>query len=190
MSHASARGVYLERQVAAILRKKLGARVERDRRSGAGVNKSDISDYYQQIPLHIEIKNQETIKIKEWFRQADDASSFNLAPAVVFAADEELLATVRFSDLVNFLVEIADQKAEIDDLRTPIQVHKISPGSVELSTPDGKNKIVIPGDAIERKKTQGIKLCRAEHIADDYGYCQQLDCKYSRGYRKPKAKRK
>lgn len=119
MSESSDRGKHFELKVASVLRKKLGAKVSRDRRSGAGTNRADISDYYQQIPLHLELKDQETLKVKEWFRQADDAASFTQAPTVVFAMDEEVLCCLRFSDLVNFLVEIADQKAEIDDLRSP-----------------------------------------------------------------------
>lgn len=192
MSEAFDKGRTFERKVASILRSKLGARVVRDRRSGAGVNKSDISDYYQEIPLHLEIKDQETIKIKEWFRQADAASSFNMAPTVVLHADEEVLAVIRFSDLVNFLVEIADQKAEIDDLHAPQQL----PAPTGLGLPDEVPKELQAIDpakvakVINQKKATATRLCKNGHIADDYGYCQQLSCKYSRGYRPPKAKRR
>jgi Holliday junction resolvase len=189
MSNSSARGLYLERQVAGILRKKLGAKVQRDSRSGAGVNKSDISDYYQQIPLHLEIKNQETVKIKEWFRQASDAASFTQAPTVVFAAEEEVLACLRFSDLVNFMVEIADQKAEIDDLRTPIEARDLGHAARETGR-SMKHFAEVAAPAVKKKKSQGAKMCRNGHIADEYGYCQQKDCKYSRGYRPPKVKRR
>lgn len=201
MSEAFDRGRTFERKVASILRKKLGARVERDRRSGAGINKSDISDYYQEIPLHMEIKDQETLKPKEWFRQAEAAASFTQAPTVIFAMDEEVLALLRFSDLVNFLVEIADQKAEIDDLRTPIVSEpQLKKGdTVELKgfgpNVDGKAKVKLVDlgqikNVVELRKSAGQKSCREGHLADEYGYCQQLKCKYSRGYRPPKAKRK
>lgn len=185
MSLSSDRGRNFELKVARILRSKLGAKVTRDSRSGAGTNKSDISDYYQQIPLHMELKDQETIKPKEWFRQASDAASFTQSPTVVFNADEEVLAIIRFSDLVNFLVEIADQKAEIDDLRAPLPITQ--PAMVPSKAADPiLDKLEEP---IKKVIQRGAKTCRAGHIADEWGYCQQLSCKYSRGYKPPKAKR-
>ncbi len=208
------KGAWLENQVAAILRKKLGARVQRDKRSGAGpTNRADISDYYQEIPLHLEVKNQETVKVKEWFRQADDAASVGQAPTVVFAMDDELLTIIRFSDLVNFMVEIADQKAEIDDLRAPVVMgydpgqkdgdysatvtgRKNKDGSVTIT--DVKTEPVVQfkgkkqplSKAVKAAQEQKTVMCRGGHIADSYGYCQQLTCKYSRGYRPPKGKAK
>lgn len=196
MSESSQRGKLFELKVARILRSKLGARVQRDSRSGAGINKSDISDYYMEIPMHLELKDQETVKPKEWFRQADAAASFNQAPVVVFNADEEVLSIIRFSDLVNFVREIADQKAEIDDLRAPIplQPAPVDPrllAEAQLAT--APKPVVLPPDttlAVNKKKAQGVITCREGHIADQWGYCQQLKCKYSRGYKPPKAKRR
>lgn len=187
MSLSSDRGRNFELKVARILRSKLGAKVTRDSRSGAGTNKSDISDYYQQIPLHMELKDQETIKAKEWFRQADASASFAQAATVVFNADEEVLAIIRFSDLVNFLVEIADQKAEIDDLRLPVPARQ--PGVPKDLDKEAKRIEKVVAKHTEQKIKRGAFTCRAGHIADDYGYCMQLNCKYSRGYKPPKAKR-
>lgn len=190
MAEAYDRGKNFEQRVASMLRKKLGAKVVRDRRSGAGTNRSDISDYYQEIPLHLEIKDQENVKIKEWFKQADDASSFMQAPTVIFAKDEEILACLRFSDLLNFLIEIADQKAEIDDLRAPIPAPNATIGDAQ----DGKVSHISAGKPmIERQiKERMAKLtyCKGGHLADLYGYCMILDCKFSRGYKKPKGKKK
>jgi hypothetical protein len=183
MSEASDRGRNFERKVAGILRSKLGARVTRDRRSGAGINKSDISDYYQDIPLHMELKDQETVKVKEWFRQADAGASFTQAPTVVFALEEEVLAVIRFSDLVNFVREIADQKAEIDDLRKPFNPTPI----VKKPAVSPASDLVEP--VVEAKIERGSKTCRNGHLCDDYGYCMQKGCQYSRGYKKPKAKK-
>ena len=182
MSESSDRGKHFELKVAAILRKKLGAKVMRDRRSGAGTNRADISDYYQSIPLHLELKDQETLKVKEWFRQAEDAASFTQAPTVVFAMDEEVLCCLRFSDLVNFLVEIADQKAEIDDLRRPIE---------PVSTNDPRKMPKAQLIAVIEKQTikRDTKLCKNGHVSDQYGYFVQVKCPYSRGYKKPKVKK-
>ena len=184
MQNSYSKGKSFELKVASLLRKKLKIAVQRDRRSGAGINKSDISDYWNQLPLHLELKDQETIKIKEWFRQADHSSSFNKAPTVVFQADEEILATLRLSDLVNFLVEIADLRAENDDLRMPINQTFNPPHTDKVVKVDLKK-------VVEKKKSdpyQTYTTCRAGHLADDYGFCMQLDCKFSRGYKAKKKK--
>lgn len=189
MSIASDRGKSFELKVASLIRKKLGARVTRDRRSGAGVNRADMSDYYNDIPLHIEVKDQQTVKIKEWYDQACEASSFMRTPVVVYRDDNLIMCALEFSNLLNFILEIADQKAEIDDLRRPTvgdaldgAVTAVRAGVPIMSTP-----------AVERVKTtiaQKLTNCRNGHLADEYGYCMQLGCPYSRGYKKPKAKRK
>ena len=188
MSESSDRGKHFELKVAAILRKKLGAKVMRDRRSGAGTNRADISDYYQSIPLHLELKDQETLKVKEWFRQAEDAASFTQAPTVVFAMDEEVLCCLRFSDLVNFLVEIADQKAEIDDLRSPL--HQTVDQAVEILAAGKGEKLETVkkrlNESISRSKTV---FCKSGHVSDQWGYCMQVKCPCSRGYKKPKGKK-
>lgn len=182
MSIASQKGRNFEHDVAKMIRSKLAAKITRDSRSGAGTNKSDISDYFNDIPLSIECKNQETVKIKEWFLQADAASSFNRVPTVVFHADSEILATLRFSELLNFLVEIADQKAEIDDLRKPIEI-------MQHPSP-GMSPVVTARIVRESPQKTATRLCRNGHIADENGYCQQKDCKFRRGYVSPKAKKK
>ena len=175
MSESSEKGVSLEKEIAKILRKKLGATVERDKRSGAGnINKSDLSDWYREIPLFVESKNQKIIKIKDWFRQAEGNASMGQAPTVVFAADNEILACLRFSDLVNFLAEIKDYQAIIADLRE-VTVE-------ELNKEDG--------EIVDTLISHHAKTCRNGHLSDAYGYCQQLTCKFSRSYRLPKKKRK
>ena len=172
------KGKTLELRVAKILRSKLGARIERDKRSGAGVNRADITDYFNDLPLHVEVKNQQTVNIKEWYRQADAAASFTKAPTVVFAMDEEILACLRFSDLVNFLVEIADNRAEIDDLKQPVIYEAQKPNIIKLDV----NKL-------PKNTTTTGKVCKAGHIADSYGFCLIKGCKFSRGYKAKKDKK-
>lgn len=173
------KGKTFEQKVARLLRTKLGARVQRDSRSGAGYNKSDISDYYNDIPLHLEVKNQQTVNIKEWFRQADATSSFSKAPTVVFAMDEEILCCLRFTDLINFMIEIADDRAEIDDLRQPVAYQVLpKPQTVNIQL----SKVV------QNKTEASVKTCKEGHITDVWGYCLQKGCKYSSGYKKPKGK--
>jgi hypothetical protein len=120
MSEASHRGKSFEREVAKLLRSKLGVRVERDKRSGAGVNKADITNYYSDLPLHLELKDQETLKIKEWYRQCKAGATALHFPTLVFRADDEILACLSLADLVNLLVEVKEQRAEIVDLRAPV----------------------------------------------------------------------
>lgn len=187
MSIASDRGRTFEGVIAGLLKKKLGARVERDRRSGAGWSqRSDIRDYYQDIPFSIEVKNQEKLNVKEAFRQADEAANFNRPPIVVFNAEPDILCTLRFTDLLNMLVEVADQKAEIADLRLPTSPRHDGP----MPTAKGRAALADLEPVVKSKIDRGVKTCRAGHIADQWGYCLQVECKYSRSYRKPKGKKK
>lgn len=121
MSESSDKGVELESFVAKLLQKKLGARVQRDPRSGAGSHhKTDIKDYFQDTPLDIEVKNHAAVKIKEWMIQAKANASLGRIPTVVFAAADDVLATLPFSDLVDLLVMGKQDQAEIKRLREPI----------------------------------------------------------------------
>lgn len=121
MSESSEKGVSLENFVAKTLQKKLGARVSRDKRSGAGSHqKMDINDYFQDTRLDVECKDQKIISIKQWFKQAAGGASLNRVPTVVFRAGDEVLATVRFIDLVDLLSELRDTDAALKQAREPI----------------------------------------------------------------------
>lgn len=180
MSEASKRGQKLEREIAAIIRKKTGVLAVRDSRSGANWHRR--SDIFTELPIHIEAKDHETIKIKEFYRQAEAAASFNQTAVAAFRCDEFILATLEFHKLIDLFVEVADLRAEIEDLRRPI----IQPNIV----PKVADKIL---DDLEKPVKQminrGSNTCKAGHLADSYGYCMQVKCPFSRGYRKPKAKK-
>ncbi len=191
MNRHNNKGGWLENKVAARIRHKLGAKVYRDKRSGAGpTNSADIVDYFRELPLHVEVKNQETVKIKEWFRQADDAASVGQAPAVVFAMEEEVLATLRLDDLLNFLVEIADLKAELDDWRKPVPASPAQPQPAQrLSTRKEAQRLVK--QATEAATQRGSKLCREGHIVmRPDGRCSTKGCKYGYLYKPPKGKKR
>jgi len=188
MSEAFDRGRNTEREVAALIRKKLKVHVQRDKQSGAGVNRSDIHDYYQEIPLAIECKDQETLKIKEWMRQTIDAASFNQTPTLVFRMETELMAVIPFSNLLDFLLEITELRAENDDLRQPI-VH-IGIDKAKLGRDKTVTHLVEVGKAVTKQIERGAKTCRNGHLSDDYGYCNIIDCKFSRGYKSKKVKGK
>lgn len=132
MSVSSEKGKSLEDEVAKILKKKLGARVSRDKRSGAGSHqKNDITDYFQDTPLDIECKNHATIKIREWWKQTIAGASFSRVPTLVFQADNEVLATLRFSDLVDLIAETQQNRGEIKRLKEPV----IMTGAGEIVKP-------------------------------------------------------
>jgi hypothetical protein len=175
VSVASEKGVDLEKYIAKTLQKKLGARVTRDKRSGAGSHqKMDISDYYQETPFDIEAKNHKSIAVKEWMRQAKAGSSLSRIPTVVFQADDDVLACVPFDDLVDLAVQIRDLRAELADLRTPTVL------PVEAAV----------DKAVAIKRSSGVSTCPNGHIVPDGQHkCLDKHCKYSSTYKKPKVKK-
>jgi hypothetical protein len=121
VSISSDKGKALENEVAKLLKKKLGARVSRDKRSGAGSHqKMDLNDYFQDTPLDIECKNHAVIKIREWWKQTISGASISRIPTLVFQADNEVLATLRFSDLVDLVAETQQHRVEIKRLKEPV----------------------------------------------------------------------
>ena len=204
MSEAFDRGRSFENKVRKIMSSKLQLNIKRDKQSGAGIHKQDIRDQYGQLPLFIECKDHKTTKLKEWWREADGKSNYGQAPVVVFPDNEEVLCVMRFEDLLNIVRESMDWQKSSEEYRTGIDPAK--PGddrSVEVVTRfergKGSKVILVDGrdplaridltEPVEQKKASGAKTCRNGHIADQYGYCMQKDCKYSRGYRPPKVKK-
>lgn len=175
MSTSSDKGVSLENFIAKTLRRKLGARVARDRRSGAGSHqKLDITDYYQDTPFDIEAKNHKTVAIKDWMRQAKAGASLNRIPTVVFKADDDVLACLPFDALVDLAVQIRDLTGELEDLRTP----------VVLPVEEAVEK------AVAKKQTSGVSTCRNGHIVSPgSNKCLDKRCPYSSTYKKPKVKK-
>lgn len=170
MSTASDKGKRLERDVAALLRKKLNAKVIRDSRSGAGdFHKSDIKDWYGEFPFSIEVKNQKTLKIPEWWRQAEGAAGYRRPPALVFAMDEQVLATVRLDDLVDLVAELAQQQAELQQLRAPASIQ-------------------IP-EVQDRTASERLAVCRNGHIISaGQTKCMWKGCPYSSAHKAKKEK--
>lgn len=183
MSESFDRGRNFENKVRKIMSQKLQLEIKRDKQSGAGIHKQDIRDRYNELPLFIECKDHETIKPKAWYREADAKSNYGQAAVVVFPDDEEVLCVMRFTDLLNLVREMMDWKQTADDLREPVDTTFV-PKKSPLENLHELN------ESIEKKKAGGAKECRNGHISDEYGYCTQLDCKYSRGYRAPKVKKK
>lgn len=180
MSESSSKGKSLEQHIAKVLQKKLGARVSRDKRSGAGSHqKMDITDWYQETPFDIEAKNHKTVSIKEWMRQAKAGASLSRIPTVVFQVEEkdgqvDVLACLPFDALVDLAVQIKDLTAELADLRTPLV----------LPVEEAVEK------AVEIKQAAGVSTCRNGHIVSPgTNKCLDKKCPYSSTYKKPKEKK-
>lgn len=180
------KGKAFEQKVAAMVRRKADSAAKRDSRSGANWHRR--SDIFTNLPLHIEVKDHETLKPKEWFREASSAASFNQTPVVVFHSDEEVMAMLRFNDVLDLFVEIADLKAEIEDLRTPPDV--LEPDGTIKAAHVGDFKIPKTADEVKQQVERLPKkmlLCKGGHIADETGHCLTKSCKFSRAYKPPKA---
>lgn len=157
-----------EMAVAKVSRGALDKAAKRNTSSHRGVRRSDI---YNELGLHIEAKDQANIKLKEWYKQARSAAALGKTPIVVWNMEGEMMATLRYSDLLNFLVEIADLEAKNQDLH--------------------KGWAVNPADEPDTfVDVDDMRVCRAGHLADTFGYCLQRDCKFSRTYKVKKERKK
>ena len=170
------KGREFEKEVAKITRQKMG-KGQRDNKSGANwFRKADIIT--PNLPLFIEAKDHATLKMKEWYRQAREGASPTETPVVVYRQDGDVMAAIKYEDLLDLFVQIADQSAEINQLRKPMTVE------IPQDPYQVPRKPVVP----EGYKGE-VSICGNGHLSDKNGYCQQRDCKYSRTYRKPKAKK-
>lgn len=181
------KGKAFEQKVAAMVRRKADGAAKRDSRSGANWHRR--SDIFTNLPLHIEAKDHDTLKPKEWFREASSAASFNQTPVVVFHSDEEVMAMLRFDDLLNLFVEIADLKAEVEDLSTrtdnEIYGEVLKRNSEAMLAGQGIAKTAEEvKQQIEQLPPRPIKrTCPEGHFVDEYGKCIFKGCKFSRGYK-------
>ena len=90
-----AKGSRLERKIAELYRRQ-GFDAVRMPMSGAmgGHMSGDIAFRYL-VPFKVEVKNQETVKIWEWWRQAQEQASINEEPVLFFSGNHRpILATV------------------------------------------------------------------------------------------------
>lgn len=179
------RGKKFELRISRLIRKKLGARVQRDKRSGAGdFQKADVSDYYRELPLHLELKDQQTVKVKEWYRQAAAGASYGQAPTVVFAADEEDLAVIRFSDLLDLVAEVKQLQAQADKLKEPVSVH-VNCSKVPVTE--------LAAELPKRIQSErgSYQTCRNGHlIQPGASKCLAKGCPFSTAYKAKKEKKR
>lgn len=180
------KGKEYELHISKLVRRKADKGSMRNRSSHTGGTRR--SDIFTDLPIHIEAKHHESVRIKEWMEQSEGASNGFQTAVVAFKIDEHDYACLNFNDLLDLFVEIADYKAEIEDLRRPVEQTVVKPAkAAEIARHDATR---MANEAVQKKKTAStVKLDRNGHIADDYGYCMQKGCKYSRTYKPPKAKK-
>lgn len=116
MSIASKRGQDLEKRIAKALRR-IGITAYRDKRSGAGqVFKADIAA--PGFDFSVEAKNQETIKLRDWWKQTQAATPGYKQPLLVVALnDYEELAILKLDDLLQLIKQNRDDTETIVELR-------------------------------------------------------------------------
>jgi hypothetical protein len=186
MGEAYDKGKAYELHIAKLVRKKADKHSMRNR--GSHTSSTQDADVYTSLPIHIEAKHHENVRIKDWMEQAEAASNFHETAVVAFKIDDKDYAALNFEDLLNLFVQIADQQAEINDLRAPVEHVVMKPAkAAEIARHEAT---ALAQTAINKKKaTSTIKYDKNGHIVDEYGYCMQKGCKYNRNYRPPKVKR-
>lgn len=180
------KGKEYELHVSKLIRRKVDKGSMRNRSSHTGGTRR--ADVFTDLPIHIEAKHHESVRIKEWMEQAEAASSSYQTAVVAFKIDDNDYACLNLNELLDLFVEIADQQAEIQDLHAPVEQVAIKPAKAAEMTRHEATRLA--NEAIQKKKTKSaVKLDRNGHIADEFGYCMQKSCKYNRTYKPPKASR-
>ena len=97
------KGKRLEQKIASDMRKKLGSdKAVRMAGSGSGAIKGDVFNRY----FTIEAKNQEKVKIWEWWQQTVSQVQFNKPPVLVFSGNHRpILVTMSLNDWLDLVKE-------------------------------------------------------------------------------------
>lgn len=188
MAFNNDKGRAYETHVAGVVRRKVGSGI---RNAGSHANWHRRSDIYTELPIHLEAKHHENVRIKEWMEQAEAAKSFNQTAVVAFRIEEEDYACLKLTDLLDLFVQIADQTVELQDLRSPVAVNTGAENRLEKRSTArvAKETEEMVARASNAKIERGSATCKNGHLVDAYGFCMQKDCKYRRGYKPPKAKK-
>jgi len=183
MAEAYDKGKHYEEHVAKLVRRKLDKGAMRNKGSHTGGSRR--ADIFTNLPIHIEAKHHENIRLKEWMAQAEAATSFSHKPVVAFRIEESDYVCMNLNDMLDLFVEIADLTAEVADLRKPINTLQVVKPTIMKTVDDVKEQIAETA----RPQFRQSYSCRAGHLSDEYGYCMQKGCKFTRTYKPPKAKR-
>lgn len=114
-----AKGSRLERQVAHRIKEVLGSYgVDARRMIMSGAIEGFKSDIQINLPISIECKNQEKVKLWEWWEQAESSCGTNKLPTLIISRNhiKEPLAVIKFEDLL-FFMELAIQSGWVSSIR-------------------------------------------------------------------------
>lgn len=186
MAEAYEKGKAYELHISKLIRRKADKGSMRNRSSHTGGTRR--SDIFTDLPIHVEAKHHESVRIKEWMEQAEAAKHSFQTAVVAFKIDDRDYACMDFNAVLDLFVQIADQQAEIEDLRSPVEHVVVKPAkAAEIARHEAT---AMAQKAVAAKKQQStIKYDKNGHIVDDYGYCMQKGCKFNRTYKPPKKAR-
>lgn len=109
-----AKGKRLEAKVAELIREK-GLDDNAKRMPGSGAFEGFKTDIYTKLPYSWEIKNQETVKLWEWWKQARDQSTIAKPPVLCVGGNYRPILVVM--DLNTFLEKLLECK-QLEELLT------------------------------------------------------------------------
>lgn len=184
MGEAYNKGKEYELHISKLIRRKADKGSMRNRSSHT--NGARRADVFTNLPIHIEAKHHESVRIKEWVEQAEATSNFGQTAVVAFRIDDKDYACLNFNDLLDLFVQIADQQAEIEDLRQPVD-HVVVPAKKAAEIARHEATALVQSAVNKKAETNAARFDKNGHIVDSYGYCMQKGCKYNRTYKPPKA---
>ena len=106
--NANAKGKRYERKIANYINKVLGTNLKRTPQSGGMELKGDILEINPDSPVydyHFELKDQKTLAIPRWWRQANSDCPVTKTPVLVFNMKGEDMVTMSFDDFLGFLID-------------------------------------------------------------------------------------
>ena len=114
LKNAPRKGREFELKVAKLIRDKVDKDCKRMFRSGAVAHFPE--DIYTKLPLHIECKNQEKIKLWKWWDETLSRNRFGKDPVLVITSNHRpILAVVEIEYLLNLLKVQEDYIADIKE---------------------------------------------------------------------------
>lgn len=107
------KGRKFELKVAKLIREKVDKDCKRMFRSGAVAHFPE--DIYTKLPLHIECKNQETVRFWQWWEETTSRNRFGKEPVLVLTSNHRpIVAVVNIEYLLNLLKIEQDYLSEIN----------------------------------------------------------------------------
>lgn len=108
------KGKRLEAKVAQLIREK-GLDNNAVRMPGSGAFDGFKTDIYTKLSYSFELKNQETVKLWEWWNQARDQASIAKPPVLVVGGNyRPILCVVEINTFLNLLLEVKQLRELLD----------------------------------------------------------------------------